>query len=171
MKRRGLGCTIADPSERKSWFAAFLEGERDAGKNWSERSDLAYWGNDSTAHVTYMKVSAVTGRVDCGEILAKHVRDRYSHFMAGTGVPDHGSDLVDLTIQGMDVADGYGFLSSTEPSFCKDSLADPAPKGDIVKPKTHHPGIHGQKLVPAQLGNDLGPLAILLERFLEFLQD
>src|SRR5262245_8662256 len=162
VKRRGLGGAIADPRGRKSRFAAFLESKCDAGKNGREGSHLAHRGDHAIAHVTYVKVRAVTGRVGCGKILAKHVRDRYPHFMAGAGISDHRTDLTDSTIQGMDAADRYSFLTSTQPGFCENSLADPAPEGDIVKSKAQHPGIHRQKLVLVQLGNDLVSLTILL---------
>src|SRR5262249_33251432 len=73
---------------------------------------------------------------------------------------NHGSDFVDMPVECMNVADCYGFFARAEPGFRKDALFYPAPKRDVVQPKTEHAGIHVEKLRLRQLRDDMSTFGI-----------
>jgi hypothetical protein len=151
VKGRCFGCSIADPRQRDSRFLALFEREGDPRKHRNKGGNLAGGRDHACRQIAHMKIRALARRVGCRQIFAKHVCDRYPHFMARAGVSDHRPDLVYISIQRVHVSDGHGFLAGAEPGLGKDALFHPSPEGDVVHPEPEHPGIHVQKLRPAQV--------------------
>ena len=115
-----------------------------------------------------MEILALTRRVRGRLVLAEHVRNRHSHFVACAGVSNHWPDFINFAVERMDAADGHGLLTGSQPRLGKNPLSDPAPQRDIMQPKPQQTRIHSEKLLFIQLGYELGALSIPLDCILVF---
>src|SRR2546426_11460353 len=171
MECRRLSSTIPNPGQGKRLFATLLKSERYTGKNGGECAHLAGGSNNAVMHTADMKVLAFARRVRSAQTFPKHVGNRYSHFVACAGVSYHGSDFIGLAIERMDVADGYGFLTSAEPGLGKDSLPDPATECNIMESEAQHTRVQAKKLFLIKLRDDGPPLTIPVNCIVIFLAD
>src|SRR5207249_10385796 len=97
--------------------------------------------------------------------------ERDSHFVAGAGVANHGTDLVDRSIQRVHVSDGDGFFAGSQPRRRQNSLLHPSAESDVVKPKTEEARIHVNQLFLADVCDNSSAVGIALEGIFEFVDD
>src|SRR5262245_13980360 len=171
MERSRFCRAVANPRECEGRFTTLFECECNTGENRGERPYLACGRNNTMQHAADMKLLALAWRVRCSQIFSKHVGHRYSHLVTCPGVTDHWSDFIDCPIERMNIADGHSLFAGAQPGLSKNSLPDPTPEGDVVKPKTQQTCVHREQLLLIQLGNDPGALRLPLQDGLVFRND
>src|SRR5215475_8529490 len=171
MERSRFCSAVANPCECEGRFTTLFECECNTGENRGERTYLACGRNNTMQHAADMEILSLARRVRCSQVFSKHVPHRYSHLVTCPGVTNHRSDFIDCPIERMNIADGHSLFTGAQPGLSKDSLPDPTPQGDVVKPKAQQTCVHPEQLLLIQLGNDPGALRLPLQDRLIFRND
>ena len=169
---RGRFCgAVSNPGQRNRALTALLEGKSYSRKYRRERCHLAYRRDDAMKHAAQVEISALTRRIGGGEIFAKHVGNRHSHFVTRSGVSNHRADFIGLSIESVYTADGDSLFPRAEPCFCENPLFHPAAKCNVVQTEAQQARVHVQELGLIKLGDDLGPLRIPANGVLVFFDE